>query len=553
MLVELRVENFAVIESLTLRLEPGLNVLTGETGAGKSILVGALSLLLGERASADIVRAGADRAVVEGVFDVAANHDLRRLLEERGIFLDDDLVILRREIVAEGRSRAWINGAASTATVVGDVGRQLVDLHGQHEHQTLLHPEPQRRILDAFAGATETANRMADAWADVTRAQRELDTLDARRRETAQRADFLRFQADEIERANLRAGEDTALEHEARRLEHAEELAGLTERLHRVLYADDDSIPAQLGALRKTFTTLQRLDPESPAEVNLLEEALQSLQELGRQMGEYAAAVEHNPARLEEVRRRQDLLFRLQAKYGESLEDVIEAGRIARQQLDALDGISFERKATHESLEAARRKHREAAAALSAARQKGAKRLDGRMNQTLPGLGLPGGRFLSRLEMLPSPGPTGAESVEFLVSVNTGFEPEALARVASGGELSRIMLALKSILAHEDRIPSLVFDEIDAGIGGRVANQVAAQLRDVAHQHQVFVVTHIAQIASRADHHIVVEKGIRAGKATTAIRVVTEDARIQELARMLGGDPESQASLEHARELLETR
>jgi DNA repair protein RecN (Recombination protein N) len=553
MLVELRVENFAVIESLTLPLEPGLNVLTGETGAGKSILVGALSLLLGERASAETVRAGAERAVIEGVFDVTANDDVTKLLEERGISVEDDLVILRREIVAEGRSRAWINGAASTATVVGEVGRQLIDLHGQHEHQTLLHAEPQRRILDEFAGATEAADRTAAAWADVMRAQEELETLDARRRETAQRADFLRFQAEEIERANLRAGEDTVLEHEARRLEHAEELAGLSQRLHRALYADDDSIPAQLGALRKTLSQLQRLDPESPADEAILEEALQSLQELGRQVGEYAAGIEHNPGRLEELRRRQDQVFRLQAKYGESLDDVIETGRSARLQLDALDAISFERKVIEQTVEAARQKHREAAGAVSAARQKAAKRLDRKMNETMPGLGLPGGRFVTHLEPLASPGPAGAESVEFRVSVNTGFEPGALARVASGGELSRIMLALKSILAHEDRVPSLVFDEIDVGIGGRVAHQVAERLHNVAEQHQVFVVTHLAQIASRADHQIVVEKAVRSGRASTAVRVVTGDARIQELARMLGGDPESRASLEHARELLETR
>jgi DNA repair protein RecN (Recombination protein N) len=553
MLVELRVENFAVIESLTLRLEPGLNTLTGETGTGKSILVGALSLLLGERASADTVRVGADRAVVEGVFAVGEASGLAAFLEERGIAVDEDLVILRREIVAEGRSRSWINGAAATATLVGEIGRQLVDLHGQHEHQTLLHAEPQRHILDAFANASAAADRTADAWADLVRARDELDTLDARRRETAQRADLLRFQAEEIERANLRAGEDAGLENEARRLEHAEELARLATRLHKAFYADDDSIPARLAALRKTLASLSRLDPESPADENVLEEALQTLQELGRVLGDYAAGIEHNPARLDEVRRRQDLLFRLQAKYGETLDQVIDAGRTARQQLDALDNISFERATIEKNIAALRQKLHEEAAALSAARRKAAKRLDKLMNEVLPGLGLPGARFVTHLELLPEPGPSGAEHVEFRVSVNTGFEPAALARVASGGELSRIMLALKSILAHEDRIPSLVFDEIDAGIGGRVANQVADRLRDVARDHQVFVVTHLAQIASRADHQIVVEKGVRAGKATTTVRIATGEARVHELARMLGGDPESQASLEHARELLETR
>jgi DNA repair protein RecN (Recombination protein N) len=428
-----------------------------------------------------------------------------------------------------------------------------VDLHGQYEHQTLLHAEPQRLILDAFAGATDVAARTAAAWQAVVESQSALDALDARRRETAQRADFLRFQADEIEGAALHAGEDTVLEQESRRLEHAEELANLSERLHHALYAADDSISAQLGALRRTLANLLRLDPASPADETVLETAFHSLQELGRQMGEYAAAIEHNPARLEEVRRRQDLLFRLQAKYGPALEDVIAAGRRSREELNALDSIGFERKAIEESLATARARHREATASLTAARREAAGRLDERVNEALERLGMPGGRFVTSLAPLAAPAAAGAEAVEFRVTVNPGFEPAPLARVASGGELSRIMLALKSILAREDRIPSLVFDEIDAGIGGRVGNQVADRLREVANDHQVFVVTHLPQIASRADHHLVVEKSVRAGFASTAVRTVTGDARVHELARMLGGDPESSASLEHARDLLATR
>ncbi|MGH7501543.1 MAG: DNA repair protein RecN [Longimicrobiales bacterium] len=553
MLVELRVENFAVIESLTLRPEPGLNALTGETGAGKSILVGALALLLGERASAEAVRAGKARAVVEGVFLIAGQPDVVAMLEDRGIGIEDDLVVLRREIAAEGRSRAWINGAASTATLIGDIGRRLVDLHGQHEHQTLLHAEPQRQILDAFAAAGEVADRTADRWRDVGRLQNDLDTLDARRRETAQRADFLRFQAEEIERAAINAGEDIALEQEASRLEHAEELARLSQRLHQSLYAADDSIPAQLAMLRKTLANLIRLDASRSLDETVLEEAYHALQELGRQLGEYSSAIEHNPARLEELRRRQDLLFRLQAKYGPSLADVIAAGHTARQELIALDGIGFERKAIEEALTHARAEHLAAVESLSTARQKAAARLDKRVNEVLGRLGMPGGHFVTDLVPLSSPGATGAESVEFRVTVNAGFEPGPLARIASGGELSRIMLALKSILAREDRIPSLVFDEIDAGIGGRVAIQVADRLRDVARDHQVFVVTHLPQIASRADHHLVVEKAVRAGRASTAVRAVSGEARIRELARMLSGDPDSHASLEHARDLLEAR
>ncbi len=550
MLVELRIENYAVIEALTVRLETGLNALTGETGAGKSIIVGALGLLLGERASTEIVRAGADRAVVEGVFDASGVEGLADGLHERGIVIDDGLVILRREIVSEGRSRAWINGAASTATVVGDVGRRLVDLHGQHEHQTLLRADEQRAILDAFADARALADAVATDWARVSEAQRALDELDARGREIAQRADFLRFQAEEIERAALREDEEDELEREASRLEHASELTRLATRLYDALYAAEEAMGAQLADLRRTLDALVRLDPACGEWVAVLDEARYGLEELGRQMGDYASDIEDNPARLEELLRRRDLLYRLKAKYGPTLPDVIGVGRRARAELDTLDGVALERGVLERARTEAEQTHALHCEELSTARRDAAARLDREVNEAIRGLGMPDGHFVTQLEALSRPDGTGAESVTFLVSANAGFEPAPLSRVASGGELSRVMLALKSILAREDRVPSLVFDEIDAGIGGRVAHHVAERLAEVALHHQVFVVTHLPQIASRADHQLVVEKADHAGRAATTVRHVAGEARIRELARMLGGDPESSVSLEHARELL---
>ena len=550
MLVELRIENFAVIEALTVRLEPGLNALTGETGAGKSIIVGALGLLLGERASADVVRDGEQRAVVEGVFDGTRLPDLCSLLEDRGVRVEDGLIVLRREIAAEGRSRAWVNSAASTATLVGEIGRRLVDLHGQHEHQTLLRPEEQRAILDAFAEAATVASQTGAAWEGVRAAQHALDTLSQRSRDIAQRSDFLRFQAHEIEQARLRADEEADLERESTRLEHASELTRLAIRLNETLYAAEDAIAARLDELRRTLDALTRLDPACGEWGRVLDDARYGLEELGRQMGDYAAGIEDNPARLDEIRRRQDLLYRLKAKYGPTLADVIAVGQRARAELDVLDRVDLERGTVMRQLEDARRVHAQRCAELSAARKAAAGRLDRSVNAALRGLGVPDGRFVTRMEPVAEPDAAGSESVTFLVSANAGFEPGPLARVASGGELSRIMLALKSILARQDMVPSLVFDEIDAGIGGRVAHQVAERLCDVARHHQVFVVTHLPQIASRADHHLVVEKKEQRGRAATTVTPVSGEARIRELARMLGGDPESSVSLEHARELL---
>ncbi len=550
MLIELRIQNYAVIDRLAVRLEPGLNVLTGETGAGKSIIVGALSLLLGERASAEYVRTGADKAIIEGVFDVADRPEVLSLLESQGLSAEDGLVILRREVAAEGRNRAWVNGSAATASLLGELGRRLIDLHGQHEHQTLLRSEEQRAILDAYAGASELAEEVREAHGRLVRARRALEDFDRRRREVEQRADFLRFQAEEIEKAKLKPEEEEQLEEEGNRLEHAEDLARLSGRLHQALYAAEDSVTSTLGELRRVLDQLVKIDPSQQEAVELLENAYYNAEELGRRMGEYSAMVEHDPARLDEIRRRQDLIFRLKTKYGPTLADVIETGRRAREELDLIDGGGLERRDLENEEAAARAALESLAARLSKLRREGAGRLAGEVGAILPDLGLAGGRFEVALDPLPEISADGAESVEFRVALNAGFEPRPLARVASGGELSRIMLALKTILARLDQIPSLIFDEIDTGIGGQIGHRIGEKLRQVADHHQVFVITHLAQIACRADHHIRVEKAERDGMTATAVTMLEGEEKVRELARMLGGDPESQRSLDHARELL---
>lgn len=549
MLIELRIQSLAVIERVSVRLETGLNVLTGETGAGKSIIVGALSLLLGERASSDVVRPGAERAVVEGVFDVARRPEIIARLGEQGIDCEDGLLILRREVAAEGRNRAWVNGSAATASMVGELGRRLVDLHGQHEHQTLVRGDEQRAILDAFAGAEDVARAVAEAHARLREAVANLAELDRRRQEAQERAEFLRFQVEEIERARLENGEEEALEAEARRLEHTEDLARLSEDLHQGLYAGDGAIAGRLDELRRALEHLLRIDP-APAEArDMLESAYYTVEEVGRSMGEYAARIEHDPVRLAEIRQRQDLIFRLKRKYGGSVEDVLEAGRRARGELDLVDRAGFERRAIEKEERAAREDLRDKAQELSRLRRAAAVRLEAEVTALLPALGLGGGRFEVGLTPRSEPTASGAESIEYRVALNVGFDPMPLAKVASGGELSRVMLALKTILASVDDIPSLVFDEIDAGIGGQVGGQVGERLRQVAAAHQVFVITHLPQIAAGADHHLRVEKSEREGTTLTRLIPLEGADRVREIARMLG-DPESPASLEHARDLL---
>lgn len=552
MLTQLRVRDYAVLDDVSLELGPGLSALSGETGAGKSLLVGALSLLLGERAAADVVRTGAERAVVEGGFDVSARPELAPRLAELGIEPEDGLLILKREIAASGRSRAWVNGSPATASLVGELGSALVDLHGQHEHQALLRPEEQRRILDAFAGAAEVAEEVAERFAERARLARELEDADAHRRELEARADFLRFQRDEIAGAKLTEGEDRQLEAEARRLEHAGELAAESGALHEGLYAGEDSVSDRLAAARSGVERLARLDPSLGEVVDVLDGAYQQAVEAARRLGEYAGAVEHDPARQEQVRRRLDQLFRLKRKYGPELDAVLETGRRVAAELDELEGAAFDLERLRERVEDAGRRLGEAAARLTRARRTAAAQLERRVGALLPELGMPGGTFRVALETLAEPGSGGAESVELQVSLNPGFEPRALRRVASGGELSRVMLALKTVLASIDRVPTLVFDEIDAGVGGAVALAVAARLRAVAEEHQVLVVTHLPQLASRAHAHLMVEKAARRGRglASTSVRALEGEERVSEIARMLSGDPESQRSREHARELL---
>ena len=552
MLAELRIKNFAIIESLSLPLARGFNVLSGETGAGKSIIVGALGLLLGERASTDLIRTGADRATVEGVFEIGEHPEITRMLDEHGIDADEPLVVLKREIVASGRTRAWVNGGTVSATLLAEIGRHLVNLHGQHEAQTLLDAESQRRILDVFAGATETAAQTRGAFESLAAARREIADLVRRKAEAERRADYLRHVAKEIDEAKLIDGEDARLEEEARRLENAAELRTLASNIASAIDGEDEAVLTILGGVERHLSSIQRIDPTLAKLQELYDSAYYNLQALARELEEYEASMDLDPARLDEVRSRRDLLFRLTKKYGATVTDVIETGRRTREELDLVDSAGLDLRQLEAREREAQARLQERASALSDLRRAAAKRLAGSVDQVLPDLGMPDGHFAVRLQPLAEPGPSGAEDIEFRVSLNVGHEERALSRVASGGELSRVMLALKTILARLDHVPTLVFDEVDAGIGGRVGLMVGETMRRVAAHHQVFAITHLPQIAARAHHHILVAKGARGGVTTADVTVLTGPDRVSEVARMLGGDPESDVSRAHAQELLES-
>ena len=550
MLIELRIRDYAVIRDLTLELGPGLSALSGETGAGKSIIVGALSLLLGERASSDKVRSGAERTMVEAVFDVSGHPKLTAQLSDLGIEAEDGLLILRREVAAAGRNRAWINESPTTARTVGDLGRSLVDLHGQHEHQTLLRKDTQRTILDAFGEAESEATVVAEAFQELSGSEAQLKELREHRQELASRVDFLRFQMSELGEANVQPGEEEKLAEEARRLENSEELLGEATRVHGELYATDGAVTETVSALAQTLGRLKEWDSSLEGPHKELQDAYHALTEVGRELGDYVGTVRHDPERLEEVRSRLDVIHALMRKYGPTSQEVVAATERVQGELSELEDGGWDEDTLAADVERMRGSLASAAACLSEKRQAAATRLETEVEALLPDLGLPAATFEVQMDALPEVRSQGAESVEFLVSVNAGFPPSALARVASGGELSRVMLTLKAILAQVDDVPTLVFDEIDAGIGGQVASLVAAKLKDVARYHQVFVVTHLPQLASRARSHLLVEKSDGKGLAAADVKGLSGDDRVREIARMLGGDPESETSQDHARELL---
>ncbi len=550
MLTELRIRHFAIIEQLTLPLARGFNVLSGETGAGKSIIVDAIGLLLGDRASANVVRTGAERATVEGVFDVADHPELAALLDTRGINVDESRVVLKREVSSAGRARAWINGSTVTAAVLANVGRWLVSLHGQHEAETLLNADAQLAILDTFAGAGELAARVRAAYDALVAVRRERGELAARRVEAERRADYLRHVVEEIDAARLVAGEDARLEEEVRRLTHADELRQLAGGAAAALDGDDEAVLRRLGALQRALASLRRIDPALDRLQELYDSAYYNIEELARALEEYEEGIELDPDRLVDVTRRRDLVLRLMKKHGASLDDVIETGRRARAELDLVDSAAFDLARLERAEAAALAELAAGAERLTAARRAAADRLAESVDALLPELGMGGGRFRAELVPRGESGAHGAEDVTFAVQLNVGHDMRPLARVASGGELSRVMLALETILARADRVPTLVFDEVDAGIGGRVGLQVGDALRRSAEHHQVFAITHLPQIAARAHHHILVRKDAAGGVTTADVTVVEGDARVDEIARMLGGDPESDVSRAHARELL---
>jgi DNA repair protein RecN (Recombination protein N) len=562
MLRELRVRHLAVIEEAVVPLGPGLNVLSGETGAGKSILIDAILLVVGARAQPDLIRSGADSAVVEAVFEVAPDGPVARLLEEAGHAGGDGPLIVKRELSRSGRHRAFVNDASATVALLERVGDFLVEIHGQHEHQRLLDPARQLDLLDRFGGMQERHEGVRETVASWEQARQRVRRLREEVRETEREEERLRFEVSEIDAINPKDGEEDELRAERRRLQHAERILTALQEVSGLLHEDRQDALSRLGRAAGLLRDLARLDVAVTPALAGLDEARAHLEDVVASIRGLRDQALADPARIEEVDGRLDALSRLRRKYGESVGAIWQHRQDVAAILERLshhEALADDLDAEVDRLAAAARA---AATELSEHRVAAAERLERLVTRELRALGMERASCHIALRYQPAGpgdlavgaerwriGPRGAETAEFLLAANPGEDARPLARVASGGELSRTMLGFKTILAAAADVPTMIFDEVDAGIGGRVADVVGQKLRETASGRQVLCVTHLAPIAAHADHHLVVEK--RAGRTRTSTTVTPLDAaaRVEELARMLGSERISEATRRHAREL----
>lgn len=567
MLLELAIRDLAIIRELRLSFEPGLNALTGETGAGKSIIIDALGAALGARVSADLVRTGASKAWVEAVFDVRdlfGREDFRALLEEAGIEPEDGLLILARDISASGRSTARVCGRTVPISVLTEIGRRLVDIHGQSEHLSLLRPETQLDLLDRFAGTWPERQELAERVREYRRAWRAYAQLVTEERERAQRADLLRFQVQEITAARLQPGEEEALVRERSLLANAERLASLAREAYSLLAGGDgEGGFSAVDALRLAAVRLEelcQLDSEQRALAGQVLEATYTLEDAARELRSYAESVEADPERLAAVEDRLALIKQLKRKYGATIEEVLEHARRAAAELERLDTSEEEAARLRTHIDELAAEIRERAERLSQYRRARATELERQVEEAMRLLNMGRAEFVVAFRASSEDNAdgerlgvdeTGADRIEFLIAPNAGQEPRPLARIASGGETARLMLAIKSILSEVDETPTLVFDEVDVGIGGRSAQVVGERLWSLTDRHQVIVISHLPQIAAFAEAHFRIAKEEVRGVAETRVTRLSEEERIDELAAMLDGLPVTPQSRANAEAMLE--
>jgi len=563
MLQELRIRNFAIIQALDVSFENGLTILSGETGAGKSILVGALGLLLGGRATADMIRTGTDEATVEAVFDVAGNSSLAAELQETGLAAADDCLILRRIISRAGRNKIYIGDSAGTLQQLTRIGGLLLDISGQYSQQLLLHLENHGIILDAFSGNQSMLHDYQQAYETFQHDLQELQDLQQGESRCREQQELLEFQAAEIEKVAVQGGEDQELEQERTVLQNARGLYERTWSAYQQLYEDEQSCLGALQRMAGDISQAAGIDHDLQGPGEQLKQAAAMIEDAAFELRSYAERIVVDPQRLEDVENRLEILQRLKRKYGGTLESVLQHFQECSEKLAGISGGS----ARIEELQASVNRQLDAlwnkAEDLSGCRRAAAESLQKKAASELKSIGMAKAVFICTIASAERPAAietepgaeglnkTGCDEVEFLIVTNQGEDPKPLSKIASGGELSRIVLALKKILAGNYSVPTLLFDEVDAGIGGAVAHAVGLKLKEIARDHQVLCITHLPQIACFGNQHFSVTKTARQGRTVTAVASLDTQDRLQEIARMLGGKHITDATTAHARDMLQ--
>lgn len=556
MLEDLTVKDFALIDSVSLEFSRGFSILTGETGAGKSILIGSLTFLLGGKASMDLIRTGADEARVSGTIFLEPNaRSAREWLSDHGIQPENDRVLLRRALRTNGKSASWIEDTPITRAELVEFTSLLVDIHGQHEHQSLLRIEEHRRFLDAFAGIEDEVRAFTAYYSELAAKRKLRDEMSTSEKERAEKAELLRFAIDEITAEKLSPSEEDDLSAEEQRLSQHEKLFAVLEQLTESLSASDGSVP-KLNRARSHLETISSIDPSLSPLLSRLESAYYELDDIADSLRQYHAGLAFDPSRLEFIQERLSVIYKLKKKYGATVPDVIAYVESAETQLVQLESWESNRKQVEQEIADLERTVYRAGTLLSEKRRQASEALEKQVEEILGSLGMVSTRFRVQITLregtdtMQKSGPYGFDTIEFMISPNAGEPLRPLVKIASGGELSRVMLALKTVLAAADEAGTLIFDEIDTGIGGEVALSVGAHLKALSAEKQIICITHLASIAVRADNQIKIEKTVQSGKTVTRAFPVSGTGRVEEIARMLAGDGMSAASVQHAEELL---
>ncbi|TET80296.1 DNA repair protein RecN [candidate division TA06 bacterium] len=565
MISELRIKDYALMETINVSFQKGLNILTGETGAGKSIIVGALGLALGEKGSSGTIRAGKDFAEVEATFDLGGEKEAVKRLKDSGFTTDKEELTLKRVIHRTGRTRCYVNGSPVTLSDLRLASDLLVDIHGQHEHQALLKPETHIDFLDSFAGIEKERERFSGLFEKRNRLTEEIGRREKEAERLRETEELYRFQKREIESANVGEGEEEALESERKVLGNSERLIVAASEAYHRLYEDEGSVSEVVASLKRLLEEISGIDQSMKPHLEEITSVSNQLDEIGRGIGRYKDDIHHDPERLEDVRTRLDVIRSLKKKYGGSIESVLEYRDHIDSQLKRLDQSSFDVTELKEDVRNTEKEMSALARVLSEARKTTAEEFEKKVAAVLKELGMAKCRFVAQIDREEcdegpvvvekkrfTTSPNGIDMVEFLLSANPGEPVKPLARIASGGETSRIMLGLKSILSDVDKVGTLIFDEVDIGIGGRVAESVGKKLKRVAKSRQVICITHLPQIAIQGDNHYAVTKEVKERQTFTSISILESRDRVMEVARMLGGKKITDATLNAAREMLKS-